>query len=97
MDKLGDVELVAKHLGVSVRKVRSWLGLAGVYKPLREMVDENKISQRDAKRITQVADDVDRAKEIAEGVSAITEVKGRDKRRKKGRNRPSKAKCENTC
>ncbi|GAI91177.1 unnamed protein product, partial [marine sediment metagenome] len=62
----GTPKAVAEELGITEVTVRKWLGYHAVPEKLKKMVDEKKISTREATRISENIPDESKAVEIAE-------------------------------
>lgn len=66
--KVGSINEVAKHLGVSPQAVRNYLGYAAVPEPIKKMVDEEKLGATTAIKIAKSIPDEDQAVRIAERI-----------------------------
>jgi len=91
LNKLGSVNKVAKHLGVTSQTVRNYLGYASVPESIKKMVDENRLSVRTATRIAKSITDEKKAVEIAELVEEIPRSQDRGIIIDVARENPSKA------
>lgn len=66
-DRLGSVAAVAREVGISDQTVRNWLAYHNIVPDqVKAMVDANKISVRQARRLAEHVPDVNKAVEIAE-------------------------------
>ena len=66
LDEFGTPKAVAEELGITEVTVRKWLGYHAVPEKLKKMVDEKKISTKEATRISENIPDESKAVEIAE-------------------------------
>jgi len=69
--KLGSIDIVAKHLGVSRQTVNNYLGYAAVPEAIKQMVDKGQLSAATAMRIFKNIPDVEKAIKIAQKVREI--------------------------
>jgi len=79
LNKLGSVSKVAEHLGVSPQTVKNYIGYAAVPEPIKNMVEEGKLSASIATRITRNILDEKQALEIAEKINEIPRSENRRK------------------
>lgn len=70
-NRLGSIEAVAKHLGVSAQTVRNYLGFSAVPESIKKMVDRGELSASTAIRITKNIPDEKLAVKIAEKIKEI--------------------------
>ncbi|TKJ38464.1 hypothetical protein CEE36_10690 [candidate division TA06 bacterium B3_TA06] len=71
LSKLGTPERVAEYLGVTEQTVRNYLGYVGVPEPIKERVDEGKLSATTARRIVKRIADEKKAVEVAEKIEEL--------------------------
>jgi len=77
LNKLGSVDKVADHLGVTAQTVRKYLGYAAVPEPNKKMVDEGKLGAITAIQIAQNIPDEKRAVAIAERIKETSRSEDR--------------------
>jgi ParB family chromosome partitioning protein len=77
--KLGSVNKVAEHLGVSPQTVKNYIGYAAVPELIKNMVDKGKLSASTATRITKNIPDEKQALKIAEKIKEIPRSEDRRK------------------
>lgn len=68
LTRLGSVDKVATHLGVSSQTAKNYLGYAAVPEPIKKMVDEGKLSVSTATRIAKSIPDEKQAVKIAQKI-----------------------------
>lgn len=71
LEKLGSPEKVAEYLGVSEQTVRNYLGYEGVPEPIKEKVDEKRLSATTAMRLVKNISDTKKAVEVAEKIEEL--------------------------
>ncbi len=79
LNKLGSVNKVAEHLGVSPQTVRNYLGYRAVPESIKKMVDEGKLSASTATRIAKNIPDEEKAVKIAEKIKETPRSEDRRK------------------
>jgi ParB/RepB/Spo0J family partition protein len=77
LKELGDVAAVAKKLHVSQTTIRNYLGWAAVPEPIKQLVENKKLSKKNAVRISKTNNNVARAVAIA---TKVTEAPRREDR-----------------
>jgi ParB family chromosome partitioning protein len=79
LNKLGSINKVAEHLGVSPQTVRNYLGYSAVPESIKKMVDEGKLSASTATRIAKNIPDEKKAVKIAEKIKETPRSEDRRK------------------
>jgi ParB family chromosome partitioning protein len=79
LSKLGSINKVAEHLGVSPQTVKNYIGYAAVPEPIKDMVSKGKLSVSTATRIIKNIPNEKQALDIAEKIKEIPRNEDRRK------------------
>jgi len=91
LSKLGSINKVAEHLGVSPQTVKNYIGYAAVPEPIKDMVGKGKLSVETATRIIKNIPDEKQALKIAEKIKEIPRNEDRRKIIDVAKENPKKA------